>query len=60
MEQLRDLGLQSKVYVRLCMLGVSLAILPRRLDVPLTEEDTLKIVKSLKDLQLGVVQTVIG
>ena len=57
MEELRRLNLHSRVYVRLCMLGVSLAILPRTLSEPLTNEEISVIANALRGLQLGVRST---
>jgi hypothetical protein len=60
MDQLRALNLHSRVYVRLCMLGVSLAVLPRRLDEPLTANEVNTISQALQTLGLGVKATTIG
>ena len=60
MNELRKLDLQSRVYVRLCMLGVSLAILPRRLEEPLTHEEMERIAVALRSLNLGVRHTSIS
>jgi pantoate kinase len=60
MNQLRALNLHSRVYVRLCMLGVSLAVLPRRLDEPLTTNEVNTISQALQTLGLGVKATTIG
>ena len=60
MKELRRLNLQTRVYVRLCMLGVSLAVLPRKLDEPLHEEETDIILKALLGLGLGAITTSIG
>jgi hypothetical protein len=46
--------------VRLCMLGVSLAVLPRRLDEPLTTNEVNTISQALQTLGLGVKATTIG
>ena len=59
MDELRRLNLHSRVYVRLCMLGVSLAILPRNLSEPLTGEEISVIANALRELQLGVRSTFI-
>tara|TARA_B110000444_G_scaffold244368_1_gene263758 strand:- start:2774 stop:3823 length:1050 start_codon:yes stop_codon:yes gene_type:complete len=48
------LDLQSRVNVRLCMLGVSLAILPRRLDSPLVLDELENIADALRAIGLGV------
>ena len=42
-EIVRELGLQAKVSIRLCMLGVSLAILPRELSNPLSNKELDKL-----------------
>ena len=60
MDQLRALNLHSRVYVRLCMLGVSLAVLPRRLEEPLTDSEVTTISQALQSLGLGVKATMIG
>ena len=60
MKELRRLNLQTRVYVRLCMLGVSLAVLPRKLNEPLDEEETDIILKALLGLGLGAITTSIG
>lgn len=60
MKELRRLNLQTRVYVRLCMLGVSLAVLPRKLDQPLEEEEIDLILKALHGLGLGAIATSIG
>lgn len=51
------LDLQSRVNVRLCMLGVSLAILPRRLDSPLVQGELESIADALRAIGLGVRET---
>ena len=51
------LDLQSRVNVRLCMLGVSLAILPRRLDSPLVQHELESMAKALRAIGLGVRET---
>lgn len=51
------LDLQSRVNVRLCMLGVSLAILPRRLDSPLVQNELESIADALRAIGLGVRET---
>ncbi|MDE0858146.1 MAG: hypothetical protein OSA38_06215 [Candidatus Poseidoniaceae archaeon] len=57
MGQLRKMDLHPRVYVRLCMLGVSLVILPRRLDQPLTHEEIEQVAEALRALKLGVRST---
>jgi len=57
---LRALNLHSRVYVRLCMLGVSLAVLPRRLEEPLTDSEVNTISQALERMGLGVKATTIG
>ena len=52
-EIVRELDLQAKVRIRLCMLGVSLAILPRELTMPLTKEELNRISKELDKLDIG-------
>ena len=52
-EIVRELDLQTKVSIRLCMLGVSLAILPRELSKPLKEEELELISKQLDLLDIG-------
>jgi hypothetical protein len=42
------------------MLGVSLAVLPRKLDQPLEEEEIDQILKALHGLGLGAITTSIG
>jgi pantoate kinase len=51
------LDLQSRVNVRLCMLGVSLVILPRRLDSPLLQGELESIADALRAIGLGVRET---
>lgn len=51
------LDLQSRVNVRLCMLGVSACVLPRRLDSPLTSDELDAIVEALNNANIGVIET---
>lgn len=60
MKELRRINLQTRVYVRLCMLGVSLAILPRKLDQPLEKEETDLILEAMQSLDFGAIVTSIG
>ena len=52
-EIVRELGLQAKVSIRLCMLGVSLAILPRELSNPLSNKELDRVSKELDKLEIG-------
>jgi pantoate kinase len=52
-EIVRELELQTKVSIRLCMLGVSLAILPRELSKPLKKEELKLISEQLDLLDIG-------
>ena len=52
-EVVRELDLQAKVSIRLCMLGVSLAILPRELSKPLSKEELDLISGELEKLEIG-------
>ncbi len=52
-EVIRDLELQTKVSIRLCMLGVSLAILPRKLSKPLKKQELELISKTLEEKAIG-------
>jgi len=52
-EIVRELELQAKVSIRLCMLGVSLAILPRELSNPLKKQELELISKQLDLLNIG-------
>ena len=56
----RELELQTKVSIRLCMLGVSLAILPRELSKPLKKEELELISKQLDSLDIGSKMTKIS
>ena len=51
------LDLQARLNVRLCMLGVSATVLPRRLDSPLTDSELESIANALKKAGIGVVET---
>ena len=51
------LDLQSRVNVRLCMLGVSACVLPRRLDSPLTSDELDAIAEALNNANIGVIET---
>ena len=59
-EIVRELDLQAKVSIRLCMLGVSLAILPRELSKPLSKEELELISKELDKLGIGYKSTKIS
>ena len=52
-EVVRELDLQAKVSIRLCMLGVSLVILPRKLSKPLSKEELDLISGELEKLEIG-------
>jgi pantoate kinase len=52
-EVVRDLDLQAKVSIRLCMLGISLAILPRELSKPIKKAELELISKSLEEKKIG-------
>jgi len=60
LDALRGIGLHTRVYVRLCMLGVSVAVLPRRLDEPLQSEEIALIADALRTLEFGVRETKIS
>ena len=49
----RDLDLQAKISIRLCMLGISLVILPRKLRNPLKKKELEKISKELELIGIG-------
>ena len=49
----RELELQELVSIRLCMLGISIAILPRKLSRKLTESELSNLAKSFTELNLG-------
>lgn len=55
--EILKLDLQTRVNVRLCMLGVSACVLPRRLDSPLSSEELDSIAESLNNAGLGVIET---
>lgn len=57
--EILKLDLQSRVNVRLCMLGVSFAVLPRRLESPLTPDELEAIADSLRQIGYGVRETYI-
>lgn len=56
-KEILRLDLQARVNVRLCMLGVSVSILPRRLDQPLLEDELEAICDALRTNGLGVRET---
>jgi pantoate kinase len=56
-KEILRLDLQARVNVRLCMLGISATILPRRLDSPLTESELGNISEALQNTGIGVVET---
>ena len=58
-KEILRLDLQARLNVRLCMLGVSLVILPRRLDSPLVSNELEKIADAFRALGLGVRETAI-
>ena len=58
-KEILRLDLQARINVRLCMLGVSLVILPRRLDSPLVSNELEKIADAFRALGLGVRETAI-
>ncbi|MGY8728459.1 MAG: GHMP family kinase ATP-binding protein [Candidatus Poseidoniales archaeon] len=58
-KEILRLDLQARINVRLCMLGVSLVILPRRLDSPLASNELEKIADAFRALGLGVRETAI-
>ena len=49
----RELELQELVSIRLCMLGISIAILPRKLTRKLTESELSNLEKSFTEMNLG-------
>ena len=49
----RELELQELVSIRLCMLGISIAILPRKLTRKLTESELSNLEKSFTEKNLG-------
>jgi pantoate kinase len=60
MNELRAIQMHTRVYVRLCMLGVSLTVLPRQLEHPLSEEEIQHIAEALRGLNFGVRATSIS
>ena len=56
-KEILRLDLQARVNVRLCMLGVSVSILPRRLDEPLLDNELNEISEALRATGLGVRET---
>ena len=56
-KEILRLDLQARINVRLCMLGVSVSILPRRLDEPLQEDEINSIAEALQEKGLGVLKT---
>ena len=58
-KEILRLDLQARINVRLCMLGVSLVILPRRLDSPLVSDELEKIADAFRAMGLGVRETTI-
>ena len=56
-KEILRLDLQARVNVRLCMLGVSVSILPRRLDQPLLSDELDAIANALRSMGLGVRET---
>ncbi|HJL96943.1 MAG TPA: hypothetical protein QF401_02210 [Candidatus Poseidoniaceae archaeon] len=59
-KQILLLDLQARVNVRLCMLGVSVSILPRKLAEPLLREELDAIANALSAMGLGVLETQIN
>ena len=56
-KEILRLDLQTRVNVRLCMLGVSVSILPRRLDEPLLDGELSDIADALRTRGFGVRRT---
>jgi len=56
-KEILRLDLQARVNVRLCMLGVSVSILPRRLDEPLLDKEQNDIAEALRARGFGVRKT---
>jgi len=56
-KEILRLDLQARVNVRLCMLGVSAVVLPRRLDSPLMPDELWKIAEAFRAMGLGVLET---
>ena len=52
-EIVRDLDLQAKISIRLCMLGISVVILPRKLTNPLKKHELENISKELEQIGIG-------
>jgi pantoate kinase len=48
LEAVQDAALQARVAVRLCMLGSSVAILPRRLNDPADEQDLQRLAETIQ------------
>ena len=59
-KEILRLDLQARVNVRLCMLGVSVSILPRRLEQPLLSDELDAIANALRAMGLGVRETQIN
>lgn len=51
---IRSLDLQAEVYTRLCMLGVSVAILPRKLQSGLSDDQLSDLSEAIRKIGLGV------
>jgi pantoate kinase len=60
LEAVQDAGLQALVAVRLCMLGSSVAILPRRLHQPADEHDLLRLAEHIQERGLSTLLTAIA
>tara|TARA_B100000459_G_scaffold142518_2_gene103240 strand:+ start:297 stop:1331 length:1035 start_codon:yes stop_codon:yes gene_type:complete len=56
-KEILRLDLQARINVRLCMLGVSVSILPRRLDEPLLDDEMNDIANALRQRGFGVRKT---
>ena len=56
-KEILRLDFQARVNVRLCMLGVSVVILPRRLDSPLLTNELKTIADAFRTMSLGVRDT---
>jgi len=56
-KEILRLDLQARINVRLCMLGVSVVILPRRLDSPLVSNELESIADAFRAMGLGVRET---
>jgi len=59
-KEILRLDLQARVNVRLCMLGVSVVLLPRRLDSPLVPDELERTAEAFRAMGLGVRETRIG